>query len=629
MNPSLTLKTLGLFIFLCLVSCVDSNQEYSKGTTDIIPKPLSLTDLGAYHAISHSATIYLVEDNEAVNKVAHYLKNQIEQSNAKAALNIKVEETDNPGIHLLLNSDYDNELGQEGYRLNSSNSVRIVANTAAGLFYGVQSLLQLMPVQVFSGEAQSYTMTIPSVDITDRPRYAYRGMHMDPCRHFFSTEATKRFIDRLAYHKLNKFHWHLTEDQGWRIEIKQYPKLAEIASKRKGTIVLDHETGWDDNKYDEIPVEGYFSHEQIREIIQYAGDRHIEVIPEIEMPGHALAALSAYPEFSCNGGPFEVMQKWGVSKDVFCAGNDSTFVFLKNVIDEVAELFPSEYIHIGGDECPKDRWKSCVKCQKRMKDEGLHDEHELQSWFIKEMEKYINSKGKTLVGWSEIMEGGIAPNAVLQSWIGTSAGIEAAKQKHKAIMSPSSHLYFDGIHVDPKYARMEPYGQRYCWTNLEKIYAFNPTPDTLPEEYHEYFIGAEATSWSEYIKTEDHLEYMTLPRISALSEITWTENDLKDYDDFLERLNTQYLRYDQMGVNYRIPHPVVKDTFNLQNEEIEIVNPSQITEVYYTLDGSEPNTNSSVYQVPFKVDSSCFLKAISINKTNRKSSTSSSIIIVE
>jgi hexosaminidase len=438
------------------------------------------------------------------------------------------------------------------------------------------------------------------------------------------------YLDYMAYHKLNKFHWHLTEDQGWRIEIKKYPKLVEIGSKRGGTIILDHNVSWNEQKYDNIPMEGYYTQEEIKEVIQYAKERFIEVIPEIEMPGHALAALASYPQLSCSGGPFEVMQKWGVTEEVYCAGNDSVFVFLQGVIDEVVTMFPSKYIHIGGDECPKKRWEKCPKCQSVIKEEGLANEHELQSWFITKMEKYINSKGKTIIGWSEIMEGGIAPNAILQSWIGTASGVAAAKEKHQTIMSPYSHLYFDGIYVDRLHRKMEPYGQTYCWTNTEKVYSFDPTPDTLSVEFHPYFIGAEATMWSEYIKNEDHIEYLLMPRISALSEICWTQKEQKDYADFSNRLDRQFLRYDQLDVNYRIPHPVMPDTIMISNDEkVSIRNPTGITEVRYTLNGEEPNIKSNLYSIPIPIMDTTVIKAAGFHPNGRKSSIAKTVVIIK
>lgn len=598
---------------------------------NIIPLPAEVEELGKNYKINSNTTIFLHGQENGLNTVAEYLKNRIHTAVSNAQIEISPEASEEEGIHLILNSEQDENLGEEGYRLDIDGNVKIMANKPSGIFYGVQTLFQLLPPEIYANEPQDLDLIVPSVHITDVPRYEYRGMHLDPCRHFFSVEFTKKYLDYMAYHKLNKFHWHLTEDQGWRIEIKKYPKLVEMGSKRGGTLILNHDVSWAEQQYDTIPVEGYYTQDEIREIVAYAEERFIEVIPEIEMPGHSTAALVGYPQLSCTGGPFEVLQRPGVIPDVYCAGNDSVFVFLKDIIDEVAELFPSQYIHIGGDECPKDRWEACPKCQKRMADEGLADEKELQSWFISEMEKHINSKGKTLIGWSEIMEGGIAPNAVLQSWIGTSAGVEAAQQKHQAIMSPYQYLYFDGVYVDRAHRKMEPFGQTYCWTNTEKVYSFNPTPDTIPADYHSYFIGAEATMWTEFIKTEAHLEYMLMPRISALSEICWTANDQKDFENFKSRLDKQYGRYDLMGANYRIPHPPLPDTLNITaGDTISIPNPTGITEIRYTLDGSDPDTNALIYPTTgISITKNGELKARAVMQNGRMSSISTALIIVE
>jgi len=622
-----TILTLIGLLFI-LLSCKENKDLGKPKKVEIIPKPLSVVELGHNFEISKANTIHISEDNEDLYGVAEYLKNRIESSVQGATINIAISTSITDGINLVLNKNFDESIDEEGYILNSENNIVINANTPAGIFNGVQTLFQLLPVEIYTNTLKHFDLILPSVKITDKPRYSYRGMHLDPCRHFFSVEFTKKYLDYMAYHKLNKFHWHLTEDQGWRIEIKKYPKLVEIGSKRKGTMILNHEVKWDEQKYDSIPVEGYYSQNQIREIVQYAKERFIEVIPEIEMPGHATAALAAYPELSCTGGPFEVLKRPGIIKDVYCAGNDSVFKFLEDIIDEVSELFPSKYIHIGGDECPKERWKECSKCQNTMVNNDLNNENELQSWFISQMEKYINSKGKTLIGWSEIIEGGIAPNAVLQSWLGTSAGIEAAKEKHNAIMSPYQYLYFDGIYVDKAHQEMEPFGQSYCWTNTEKVYSFDPTPDSIPSEYHPYFIGAEATMWTEFIKTESHLEYMLMPRISALSEICWTKKSQKDYSDFSKRLNQQYLRYDQLQANYRIPHPQIPDTIFVKKEEkIEIPNPTGVTHIKYTLDGKDPDKNSINYTDPFIVNDNCIIKARSYNQLGRESSIATSVII--
>jgi hexosaminidase len=606
-------------VLLLITACSQSPENNKPVKISVIPKPLELKSSDKTILLDKTLTININKEDSALRGVAVYLKNRFETALSNCTINIKTGK-DVKGINLKLNTTADTSLGDEGYRLETGETTTISANTPAGVFYGVQTLFQLLPPEIFGTSPAEFKLVLPVVEITDKPRFAYRGMHLDPCRYFFTIETTKRYLDYMAYHKLNKFHWHLTEDQGWRIEIKRYPKLTEIGSKRAGTYVYGFDVPENNRPFDSVPVEGYYTQQQIKEIVKYAADRFIEVIPEIEMPGHSLAALAAYPELSCNGGPFKVLERWGVSRNVYCAGNDSVFTFLYGVIDEVVELFPSKYIHIGGDECPKDSWKECPKCQKRIKDQGLKDEKELQSWFIAKMEKYINSKGKTLIGWSEIMEGGIAPNAVLQSWLGTSAGVEAALQHHQTIMSPYQYLYFDGIYVDKAHRKSEPYGQVYCWTNNRKVYSFEPVPDTLSDELSKYFIGAEGTMWSEYISTPQHLEYMLMPRVAALSEITWTSENNKDYKDFSNRMNEQYLRYDAMEANYRIPPPEAPDTvFTSVTDSVIFINPTEVTRIKYTTDGSDPDNTSLLYDSPVKVKPGTVIKAVCFNRSGRKS----------
>lgn len=351
----------------------------------------------------------------------------------------------------------------------------------------------------------------------------------------------------MAMYKLNTFHWHLTEDQGWRLEINQYPKLAEISSWRDETVVGHASRS---KVYDGIGYGGFYTQKQVKEIVQYATDRFITVVPEIEMPGHSTAVLAAYPELGCTGGPYNVVTTWGVHKDVFCAGKEETFKFLQNVLDEVCELFPSKYIHIGGDECPKDRWKECPDCQKRIKDNGLKDEHELQSYFIKRIEKYLNSKGRQIIGWDEILEGGLAPGASVMSWRGIKGGIEAAKQKHNVVMTPGSHMYFD--HYQSKITDKEPLAIG-GYLPLDVVYSYEPIPEELSADEQKYIMGAQANVWTEYIATTKYAEYMLFPRVCALAEVVWTPKEKKDFTDFSKRMDTEYLRLYRYGINYRKP----------------------------------------------------------------------------
>ncbi len=415
------------------------------------------------------------------------------------------------------------------------DQVFIAGDNETGTFYGVQTLLQLLPVE------KSATLTIPFVHIKDYPRFQYRGLHLDVGRHFFPVDFVKRYIDYIALHKMNYFHWHLTEDQGWRIEIKKYPQLTEVGSYRNGTIIGRYPGKGNDN----IRYGGFYTQEEVKEIVAYAAKRYVEVIPEIEMPGHASAALTAYPYLGCTGGPYKVQETWGVFNDVFCAGNDTVFNFLQDVLDEVMPLFPSKYVHIGGDECPKESWKRCAQCQQRIKDHGLKDEHGLQSYFIQRMEKYINGKGKTIIGWDEILEGGLAPNAIVMSWRGEKGGIEAAQQNHDVIMTPGSHVYLD--HSQTKNEDSVTIGG---YTTVQKTYSYEPVPKELTAAEARHVLGAQGNVWTEYMKNRGKVEYMIFPRASALSEVLWSPKELRNWPDFEQRLQVQFKRYALWGANY-------------------------------------------------------------------------------
>ncbi|MBK8227352.1 MAG: family 20 glycosylhydrolase [Flavobacteriales bacterium] len=414
------------------------------------------------------------------------------------------------------------------------DGISVMAPTEAGLFRGSRTLIQLMEQGREAG-------SLPCLTITDWPRFQWRGMHLDACRHFWSVEFTKKYIDLLARYKMNRFHWHLTEDQGWRIEIKKYPKLTEVGAWRKGSQVGPYSR----REYDSIPYGGFYTQEQIREVVAYAKARQITVVPEIEMPGHAMAALAAYPHLGCTGGPYEVQKGWGVFEDVFCAGNDSVFTVMQDVLTEVMALFPGEYIHIGGDECPKERWKACAKCQMRMKAEGLKDEHEIQSYFIQRIEKFVNSKGRKIIGWDEILEGGLAPNAAVMSWRGTEGGVAAAKQNHNVVMSPGSHCYFDHYQGDPANEPLAIGG----YTTVQKVYSYEPVPAELNAEEAKYILGAQGNVWTEYILTPGHVEYMAVPRMLALAEVLWTPKEKRVEGDFIRRLEDEFPRLDAMNVN--------------------------------------------------------------------------------
>lgn len=445
----------------------------------------------------------------------------------------------------LKRSDISKDVGEEGYKLKvTTENILITASEETGLFYGLQTLRQLLPVGIFKQEVLADVhWYVPCVEIEDKPRFQWRGMHLDVCRHFMPKEFVKKYIDLLALHKMNIFHWHLTEDQGWRIEIKKYPKLTEVGAWRKETVI-----GSNSGEYDGKPHGGYYTQDDIREIIAYAEERYVTVVPEIEMPGHCRAALAAYPELSCTGGPFEVKTNWGKDREVYCIGNDKVIQFQKDILTEVLELFPSKFIHIGGDECPKDRWEGCAKCQARIREEGLEDEHELQSWFIKKIDTFITEKGRRLVGWDEILEGGLAPRATVMSWRGESGGIRAAKEGHDVIMAPNSHTYFDHYQSPPDKESLEI----VAFLPLKKVYSYDPSPAMLTEMEKHKILGVQAQVWTEIIPTTTHAEYMAYPRTCALSEVAWTSKDRMDYAKFYNRLGIHLKRLNNLKVNYRL-----------------------------------------------------------------------------
>lgn len=425
------------------------------------------------------------------------------------------------------------KLGDEGYQLNiDPESVEVVASKPAGAFYGVQSLRQLF---------QNDRFAFPSVIIEDQPRFSWRGSHLDVGRHFMPKEWIKKYIDLLAYHKLNVFHWHLTEDQGWRLEIKKYPKLTSIGSKRKATMLK-----YSPAEMEEKPYEGFYTQEDAKEIVKYAAERFITVVPEIEMPGHSQAAIAAYPELGNTKETVEVATKWGVITRVFNP-EESTIKFLQNVLDEVMAIFPSKYIHIGGDECPKDEWKKSPRVQQLMKERGLKDEHEMQSWFIRKMDAYLASKGRNLIGWDEILEGGLAPGAAVMSWRGEAGGIEAAKSKHKVVMASTNALYFDYYQADPK---NEPHAIG-GFLPLEKVYQYDILPKELTPEEQKYVVGGQFQIWTEYIRTPSQVEYMAFPRGAAAAEIFWSPKSKRNLRNFVDRLTIHMERLKAMGYNPR------------------------------------------------------------------------------
>ena len=496
----------------------------------------------------------------------------------------------------------------------SADQVSVSAQTVAGVFHGIQTLLQLFPENAWQKSGtQKENGKIPQVFIKDEPRFVYRGMHLDVGRHFFPVAFIKKFIDQLAYHKMNYFHWHLTEDQGWRIEIKKYPRLTEISAFRDETLVGHYND--QPHQFDGQRYGGFYTQEEVKEIVAYAQSRFITVIPEIELPGHSQAVLAAYPELACNEGPFKVMTKWGVSEEVYCP-KEETFRFLEDVLREVIALFPSPYIHIGGDECPKIRWKESAFCQALIKKEGLKDEHGLQSYFIKKIEDFLNKNGKQIIGWDEILEGGLAPNATVMSWRGIEGGIEAARQGHDVIMTPTSHCYFDYYQSDHEEEPLAIGG----FLPLKKVYSYEPVPEELNTVEAKHILGAQGNIWTEYMKRSDHVEYMAFPRLSALSEVVWSKKESRDYSDFINRLSTHLVRLKNQGINTANHLYDIRAQIHSADGKIKIDLEAEDAnaKIYYTLDGSQPDKKASLYTGPVFLEQSTHLKAIAHNSGGEK-----------
>lgn len=529
----------------------------SFGQINIIPKPVSVTQpkvAGKFMITSNTKIVLL---GSRLERTAQYLRDYL---NTFYGLQLEIRSDDVGQNTIALNFDrMDKGTGAYNMIVNK-NGVYIGGDNEAGVFYGVQSLIQLLPMP--ANTVEGIAIPVSHVNITDYPRFEYRGLMLDAGRHFFSVDYVKKFIDFLALHKMNYFHWHLTDDQGWRVEIKKYPRLTEVGAWRNGTIIGKLPgTGNDKERSG-----GFYTQEDIKDIVAYASDRFVTIVPEIEMPGHGGAAIAAYPWLSCfpdrttkselpNEYPWygdttgkQVSQVWGVHKDVFCAGKEETFQFLQDVVDEIIPLFPGRYLHVGGDECPKNHWKECPNCQKRMKDNKLRDEHALQSYFVQRMEKYINSKGKSIIGWDEILEGGLAPKAIVMSWRGEAGGIEAAKQKHQAIMTPTDYVYLD-------YAQQKNEDSLTIggFIDLEKVYNYEPYPKAVKPEQTKYILGAQGNLWTEYIATPSKLEYMLFPRATALSEVVWSPKQNKNWKDFQKRLQVQAQRYDLWKMQYCRP----------------------------------------------------------------------------
>lgn len=606
MMRSLYSKALGLLLGGALIaSC--SQKELVTANYQVIPLPLQISDvsMSSSFLLKDGVKVVYPEGNDMMRKNAELLVDYVKRQTG-ILLEAQAGTAADGAICLALGLENPNA---EAYRMKvDGKGVQITGASEAGVFYGIQTFRKSLSA------LENVNVQLPAVEINDAPRFAYRGMHLDVARHFYSLDEVKEYIDMMALHNMNRFHWHLTDDQGWRIEIKKYPKLMSVASQRSETLVGRYGSG----KYDGTPYGGYYTQEQIKEVIAYAADRHIVVIPEIDLPGHMQAAITAYPELGCTGGPYEVRTTWGISDDVLCIGNEKSMEFVKDVLAEVAELFPSEYIHVGGDECPKVRWAKCPKCQALIKKLGLKSdanhtkEERLQSYVITEAEKFLNSKGKRIIGWTEILEGGLSPNATLMSWIGEAGGIEAARQHHDVIMTPNTYLYFDYYQASD--VEKEPLAIG-GYLPMEKVYSYEPMPSSLSPEEQQYIKGVQANLWTEYIPTFSQAQYMVLPRMAALAETQWSDGAKKDYQNFLKRMPRLTMIYDCYKWNY------AKHIFDV-NVSIKPAPEAKALEVtlstipgndiYYTLDGSEPTADSQKYTEPFFLKNSTVLKAVAV-----------------
>jgi hexosaminidase len=592
------------FVLLLIVASVVSCSKPVVKDVAVIPQPAGIVN--GTGAFSLNENTVIVAKGDAL-PVAEFLRGFLKKRTG-LDLSIVPEGTKN-AIVLSLEGAHTNG---EGYHLKSSSkSVVITASSPAGLFYGVQTLRQLFPPEIESAVVKpEVEWNIPVVEINDQPRFPWRGMMLDCSRHFFDVSYIKSLLDQLAAHKINRFHWHLVDDQGWRIEIKKYPELTTTSAWRVDRENLHWNSRPPQKPDEKATYGGFYTQDEIREIVSYAAKLHIEIIPEIEMPAHVSCVFAAYPEYSCNGKKMAVLPGgvWPIT-DIYCAGNDKTFEFINDVLTEVIALFPSKYVHIGGDEATKTEWEKCPKCQVRMKKEGLKNEHELQSYFIKRVEKFLNDNGRTLIGWDEILEGGLAPQATVMSWRGFKGGIEAAKSGHDVIMTPTDFCYFD-YYQGPK--DLEPLAIGGNLT-ISKVYNFNPVPEELAVDEVKHILGGQANLWTEYVPTPDHSDYMTFPRLDAMAEVLWTAPENKNFADFQRRLNRQFERYENAGINYAKSSFNVSAASNFDKEtksvKLSLSAESMLGEILFTLDGNDPVAGSPKYSNPFEIKETTLVKA--------------------
>lgn len=598
-------------VFFLLITIQANTCSKQASAHNFIPLPNKIsTSEGTFSLLEELKIVYL--DSSIINE-AQYLQVKLNQlgysfdtsSRSKRRIELNI----NPSI-----------VGTEAYRISSTiGTYQISASTPTGIFYGIQTFLQLFPTN-------KKIDTLPLVQIEDSPRFEWRGMHLDVSRHFSSVDEIKKLLDQMARLKLNVFHWHLTDDQGWRIEIPKYPRLTTVGATRDSSLV-GHLTRIP-HIYEYEKVQGYYTQQQIKEVVNYAAKLHINVMPELEMPGHAQAALCAYPELGCfPSDSVKVWPLWGVSKDIFCAGKTETYQFLQDVLDEFVKLFPYNYIHVGGDECPTDHWEKCPLCQQKMKETGCKTEHELQSYLIAQMGKYLETKGKNIIGWDEILQGGIPQGAAIMSWRGEKGGIEASKLGHKTVMTPASVVYLDMLQSSDPQEPLSIGGP----VSLEKVYKYDPAPFYLDEAVKKNIIGAQGNLWREYIHTQKHTEYMYFPRLQALSEVLWTNIESKNYNNFTTRLDEEYNRLAKSDINFRVPPPEGVSPIQLYTSgyaDIELNCESKNAAIYFTTDGTEPNMKSALYVEKLKlpISDSIIFKAASYLPSGKRSYTVTSIL---
>ena len=569
------MKKLVLFLFISTGAFAQLN---------ILPKPQKIEMGKGKFTINEHTEIVVTPDNIEAKDVAEQLALRLRVITNKI---YNIETGDGPNKIVF---EKNARIPKEGYEIEvKPKGVHIIASNPIGHFYGLQTLLQMFPSEIFSGSLQpNINLSLPECKIIDQPRFEYRGIMMDLGRYYFPIEFIKKLVDVLAVNKLNTLHLHLTEDQGWRIEIKKYPKLTSIGSIRKESMVGHHRN----HKFDGKPYGGFYTQDQLKDLVAYAQRKFVTIVPEIEMPGHARAAIAAYPELGCTGEQYEVGTEWGVEKRVFCP-TEKTFTFLEDVLTEVMEIFPSQYIHIGGDECPKDMWKNSQFCQDLIKKEGLKDEHELQSYFIRRIDKFVSSKGRKIIGWDEILEGGLSPNATVMSWRGTEGGIAAAKQKHDVIMSPNSYMYLDYYQGNPATEPLAIGGN----LPIEKTYSFEPFDPELTPEESKYIKGVQGNLWTEYVSTPEHAEYMLFPRALAVAEIGWSSKE-KNFEDFSKRMVVHFNRMNQMAVNYSKAFynvKIVTEKNSLGMPVLSMISSEKNANIRYTLDGTTPTSKSLLF----------------------------------